>query len=102
MNIDEGWTDTYRELVSHGGIPDSNIIPPTQLILAWFWSYLAYSWGRAIGDVEDLGAETKEHPFYDSFWQTKTADFSKITQPVYIVAGWPYTSCPSFRSSRKI
>lgn len=27
MNIDEGWTDTYRELVSHGGIPDSNLIP---------------------------------------------------------------------------
>jgi len=22
MNIDEGWTDTYRELVYHGGIPD--------------------------------------------------------------------------------
>jgi predicted acyl esterase len=36
-----------------------------------------------------LGTETKEHPFYDSFWETKTADFSKITQPAYIVAGWP-------------
>jgi len=74
MNIDEGWTDMYRELVYHGGIPDS-----------WFWPYLQHSWGRAINELEDLATETAEHPFFDDFWKTKACDFSKIITPAYIV-----------------
>jgi predicted acyl esterase len=85
LYIDEGWTDIYREVVCpitcffltkvhHGGIPDSH-----------FWPHLAYSWGRAIEDLEDLATETKEHPYFDDFWKTKASDFSKIVTPAYIV-----------------
>jgi hypothetical protein len=60
--------------MSHGGIPDS-----------WFYPHLAYSWGRAVNDLEDLATETKEHPFFDDFWKTKACDFSRIITPAYIV-----------------
>jgi putative CocE/NonD family hydrolase len=36
INPYEGWTDTYREVVRHGGIPST-----------WFWPYLWDRWGRA-------------------------------------------------------
>ena len=77
INPWEGWTDTYREVARHGGIPDS-----------WFWPLLHERWGASTTRVEDLGAETREHPFFDAFWQSKAADFSKITVPAYIVASW--------------
>ncbi len=38
--------------------------------------------------MEDLQAETREHPFFDAFWESKAADFSKIRVPAYIVASW--------------
>ena len=45
-------------------------------------------WGAARGQIEDLEAETKEHPLYDDFWRSKAADFSKITTPAFVVASW--------------
>ena len=30
----------------------------------------------------------KEHPFFDSYWATKVADFSKIEVPAFVVASW--------------
>ena len=38
--------------------------------------------------IEDLEAETVEHPLFDAFWQSKKADFSKITVPAFVVASW--------------
>ncbi len=77
INPWEGWTDTYREVVRHGGIPETS-----------FWPYLPTRWGHGINRVEDLRRETEEHPFYDDLWRSKTADFSRITVPAYVVASW--------------
>lgn len=77
INPYEGWTDTYREVVRHGGIPET-----------YFWPYLPGRWGRSTTRVEDLLTEDKEHPFFDAFWASKAADFSTINVPAYVVASW--------------
>ncbi|MBZ5696085.1 MAG: CocE/NonD family hydrolase [Acidobacteriia bacterium] len=77
INPYEGWTDTYREVARHGGIPETS-----------FWPYLPGRWGRSTTRVEDLLAEAKEHPFFDAFWASKAADFSTIKVPAYVVASW--------------
>jgi len=77
INPWEGWTDTYREVARHGGIPETS-----------FWPYLPTRWGNSTTRVEDLAVETAEHPFFDAFWASKAADFSKIQVPAYVVASW--------------
>jgi predicted acyl esterase len=77
INLWEGWTDTYREVVRHGGIPETS-----------FWPYLPTRWGHGTNRVEDLRRETEEHPFFDQFWTSKAADFSRIQVPAYVVASW--------------
>jgi uncharacterized protein len=77
INPWEGWTDTYREVATHGGIPDTH-----------FWPALWNRWGASKGEIEDLETETKEHPLFDDFWRSKTADFSKVTTPAFVVASW--------------
>jgi predicted acyl esterase len=77
INPWEGWSDTYREVVRHGGIPDT-----------WFWPYLWKRWGASHTRIEDLEAETREHPFFDAFWASKAADLGRITVPAYVVASW--------------
>jgi len=73
----EGWSDFYCEVITHGGIPETS-----------FWAYLPSRWGRSKTQVEDLKRETEEHPLFDSFWQSKAADLSRITVPAYVVASW--------------
>ena len=77
INPYEGWADTYREVVRHGGIPETH-----------FWPYLPPRWAVSTTRVEDLAAETREHPFFDAFWESKAADFAKIRVPAYVVASW--------------
>ena len=78
INPWEGWTDTYRELAFHGGIPDT-----------WFWpKRLALSWGTGKQRIEDIVAEQQAHPLYDGFWETKSAQLSKVTVPAIVVACW--------------
>jgi len=77
INPYEGWSDTYREVVRHGGIPETS-----------FWPYLPGRWGRSVTQVEDLETETREHPFFDNFWASKAAEFSTIRAPAYVVASW--------------
>ena len=77
INPWEGWTDTYREVATHGGIPDTH-----------FWPSLWDRWGATKTSIEDLEAETKEHPFIDEFWHSKSADFAKIKVPAFVVASW--------------
>jgi predicted acyl esterase len=77
INPWEGWSDSYREVVRHGGIPETS-----------FWPYLPGRWGRSKTRIEDLERETREHPLFDSFWASKVADLSRITVPAYIVASW--------------
>ena len=77
INPWEGWSDTYREVVRHGGIPET-----------YFWPYIGQRWGYGTHQVEDLAAETAEHPLFDDFWAAKVADLARITTPAFVVASW--------------
>ena len=77
INPWEGWSDTYREVARHGGIPET-----------YFWPYIGERWGFGTGQIEDLAAETAAHPFFDDFWASKAAPLSRITVPAYVVASW--------------
>jgi predicted acyl esterase len=77
INPWEGWSDTYREVARHGGIPET-----------CFWPYICERWGVGTTRVEDLMAETREHPLFDAFWESKSARFDAIEVPAYVVASW--------------
>jgi predicted acyl esterase len=77
INPWEGWSDTYREVSKHGGIPDS-----------WFWPALMRRWGAGLNKLEDLTKEGEEHPFYDAYWESKSAQLEKITTPAFVVSSW--------------
>lgn len=77
INPWEGWSDTYREVAYHGGIPDT-----------WFWPYLWTRWGASSTRIEDWRTEMREHPFFDAFWRSKASDFSRIRTPAFVVASW--------------
>jgi len=77
INPWEGWTDTYREIVRHGGIPET-----------WFWPFLQQFMAFSTTQVEDLLSETKEHPLFDAFWESKSAHPERITVPAFVVASW--------------
>ena len=77
INPWEGWSDTYREVARHGGIPET-----------YFWPYIGERWGYGTGLVEDLGAETLAHPFFDEFWAAKAAPLSSVVAPALVVASW--------------
>jgi predicted acyl esterase len=68
INPWEGWSDTYREVARHGGIPET-----------YFWPYIAERWGYGTGRIEDLAAETAAHPLFDDFWASKAAPLDRIT-----------------------
>ncbi|MCB1436271.1 MAG: CocE/NonD family hydrolase [Rhodobiaceae bacterium] len=77
INPWEGWSDTYREVARHGGIPETS-----------FWPYLPTRWGHSTTQVEDLALETAERPFFDAYWASKAAQLEKIAVPAYVVASW--------------
>jgi len=77
INPWEGWSDTFNEIVRHGGIPET-----------WFWPHIQVRWGASDTMVEDLWALTAEHPFFDDYWKSKVPDFSRIDVPAYVVASW--------------
>jgi uncharacterized protein len=77
INPWEGWSDTYREVARHGGIPET-----------YFWSYLPGRWGHSMTEVEDLRTEDREHPFFDAFWDSKSAPLEEVTVPAFVVASW--------------
>jgi predicted acyl esterase len=82
INPWEGWTDIYNEIVRHGGIPETH-----------FWPYIQMRWGASDTRIEDLWAQTIEHPFYDEYWASKVAPLEQITVPAYIVASWSDHGC---------
>ncbi len=77
INPWEGVSDFYRELLFHGGIPET-------LFCAMLQDAILFSNTR----VEDLLAMRKLHPLYDEYWAGKNADLSKITVPAFVVASW--------------
>lgn len=77
INPWEGWSDTYREVARHGGIPETS-----------FWPYIWERWGASATEIEDLEVETAAHPFYDAFWESKSARLEEIQVPAFVVASW--------------
>ena len=77
INPWEGWTDTYREVARHGGIPETS-----------FWEYLPGRWGHSVTEVEDLRRETAEREFIDEFWASKAAKLERIKVPAFVCASW--------------
>ncbi|THG29945.1 CocE/NonD family hydrolase [Naasia lichenicola] len=77
INPWEGWSDTYREVARHGGIPETS-----------FWPYIWERWGASRGPIEDLELETAEHPWFDDFWQSKASVMERITVPAWVVGSW--------------
>ena len=77
INPWEGWSDTYREVARHGGIPETS-----------FWPYIWERWGASTGPIEDLERENREHPLFDDFWASKAADLESIDVPAFVVASW--------------
>lgn len=79
INPWEGWSDIYREVVRHGGIPETRF---------WGSGYIAGRWGHSTTEVEDLMLETRERPFFDDYWRSKIAPLADIKVPAYVVASW--------------
>lgn len=77
INPWEGWSDTYREVARHGGIPETN-----------FWPYICQRWGYGRNRVEDLAAESAARPLFDEFWASKAAGLAGVTVPAFVVASW--------------
>jgi predicted acyl esterase len=77
INPWEGWSDTFNEIVRHGGIPET-----------YFWPHIQVRWGVSDRQVEDLWAQTREHLFFDDYWRSKVADLARIDVPAYVVASW--------------
>ncbi|WP_370320783.1 CocE/NonD family hydrolase [Oricola sp.] len=77
INPWEGWSDTYREVIRHGGIPETS-----------FWSYLPGRWGHSVTEVEDLPLESEEREFFDAYWDSKRAKLERIEVPAFVCASW--------------
>ena len=77
INPWEGYSDSYRERVKHGGIPENLFMP------SWIERSL-YS----TTEVEDVMSMIDAHPFFDAYWKSKAPDLSLIEVPAYVVASW--------------
>lgn len=77
INPWEGFTDQYKEVGTHGGIPETQ-----------FSTALAPLIANTHGKAEDLLANAMNHPFYDEYWQSKAPDLTEIQVPAYVVASW--------------
>lgn len=73
----EGWTDFYREVVRHGGIPDTSFFP-----------YIAKRWAVSMNETENLRAEAEAHPLFDELWESKKARLKSIEVPALVVASF--------------
>ncbi len=78
INPWEGVSDRYREMAYHGGIPENRFGP------MWRSRRVPYSHQR----VEDTVTMYAEHPLWDSYWESKTPDLSKVEVPAFVVASW--------------
>jgi uncharacterized protein len=72
----EGWSDTYRDLVMRGGMPDLSF--PETWAPAWTGKHKR----------EDLVEEAKRYPLVNGLWKSKIARLENITVPAYVVASY--------------
>ena len=92
INPCEGFSDTYRDLVMRGGIPDFGFAERLRR---------AYS-GK--NKREDVVTEAERCPLMNDLWEDKAADFGKVTVPAYVVASYSNTlhTAGTFRAWRRI
>jgi uncharacterized protein len=93
INPWEGVSDTYRDLVLRGGMPDSGFAK--QLRDFSFWGH---------GRKEDIIAEADRYPLVNELWENKIPRFERIAVPAYVVASYSNTlhAQGTFRAWRRI
>lgn len=74
----EASTDIYRDSVYEGGIP------------ALTFNEFVVSSLTGQGRIDDQVANARRYPLMHPYWESKVPDFSKITVPVYMAAGWSH------------
>ncbi|GAA1446207.1 CocE/NonD family hydrolase [Leifsonia poae] len=93
INPWEGISDTYRDLVMRGGMPDTGFARQLQE-------------GSFFGEnqKEDIIAEAERHPLMDGLWENKIPQFERITVPAYVVASYSNTlhTAGTFRAWRRM
>ena len=72
----EGMSDMYRESLSEGGIPCVK------------FTNFATAGACGLNGIDDMGAMAEKYPLMNAYWEDKIPDFSKITVPAYVTAGW--------------
>ncbi|GME44285.1 putative hydrolase family protein [Neofusicoccum parvum] len=73
----EGWSDFYREVVRHGGVPCDSFFP-----------YIARRWAVSVNETENLIEEAEAHPLFDELWESKKAKLERIEVPALVVASF--------------
>lgn len=93
INPCEGMSDTYRDLVMRGGMPDDGFA--RQLRDFSFWGH---------GQKEDIITERKRYPLINQLWAEKIPEYEKITVPAYVVASYSNTlhTLGTFRAWRRM
>ena len=72
----EGMSDMYRESLCEGGIPCIK------------FTNFATAGACGLSGIDDMGAMAEKYPLMNAYWEDKIPDFSKITVPAYVTAGW--------------
>ncbi len=88
----EGWSDTYRDLVMRGGMPD--------LSFADTWTVAFQGKSKR----EDLAEEGRRYPLIGELWESKVAELENVTVPAYVVASYSNSihTPGTFRGWRRI
>jgi predicted acyl esterase len=93
INPWEGMSDTYRDLVLRGGMPD----------IGFAQQLRDYSfWGNGL--KEDILAEAELYPLINDLWKNKIPDYARITVPAYVVSSYSNTlhTQGTFRAWRRL
>lgn len=72
-----GYSDPYRDIRMHGGIPETRFA-------RWWIESTAFSRSR----VEDVPACCVVHPLIDEYWRERIPDLGLINCPVFAVVDW--------------
>ncbi|MBA0047251.1 CocE/NonD family hydrolase [Mycobacteroides sp. LB1] len=93
INPWEGVSDTYRDLVMRGGMPDTGFAEMLQE---------SAFWGK--GRKEDILAEAECYPTMNRLWENKIPHLDRIAIPAYVVASYSNTlhTIGTFRAWRRI
>ena len=73
----DGMSDLYREIVAHGGIPNTGFIS--------FWNAQTRN---SLNKAENWMTAMRVHPFFDDYWRSKVPAVENIDVPTYVVSCW--------------